>query len=177
MNSSALICPSADCKQNAKLIGVVTRHDVVMLLDEYHILDDEFVQIARLGRSPRKRFRFADVCFEKGCANWEQGVCCVARDAVEKITLDGSRLAQRCSIRADCRWFRQEGYQACRVCGERLDWPRPAGVTFADGSAECMACFDREAGRLLAAGQRAVESADAVADPAEVCSGARSHDR
>ena len=31
-----------------------------------------------------------------------------------------------------------------------------------------MACFEREAGRLLAAGQRAVESADALAAPAEV---------
>jgi hypothetical protein len=56
----------------------------------------------------------------------------------------------------------------CRRCGERLAWPGPAGVTFADGTSECMACFDREVGRLLAAGQRAVESADALADPAEV---------
>ena len=56
----------------------------------------------------------------------------------------------------------------CRRCAERLAWPAAAGITFADATSECMACADREAGRLLAAGQRAVESVDALADPAEV---------
>jgi hypothetical protein len=55
----------------------------------------------------------------------------------------------------------------CRWCGDRLAWPGPAGIVFADGTAECMACADREVRRLLAAGQRAVNPGLAV-DPAEV---------
>ena len=45
---------------------------------------------------------------------------------------------------------------------------RPGGLVFADGTAECMRCEAREVERLLAAGRRAVESPDALADPAEV---------
>ena len=56
----------------------------------------------------------------------------------------------------------------CLRCAERLAWPAAAGITFADATSECMACADREAGRLLEAGRRAVKSPDALADPAEV---------
>ena len=56
----------------------------------------------------------------------------------------------------------------CRACGEHLSWPAPAGVIFADGMAECMACADREVGRLLTAGERSVSSPDALADEAEI---------
>ena len=56
----------------------------------------------------------------------------------------------------------------CRWCGDRLAWPGPAGITFADSTSECMACVDREVGRLLPAGERAVGSHDAMADDAEI---------
>ena len=48
-----------------------------------------------------------------------------------------------------------------------MAWPRPSGIVFADGTAECSRCEAREVERLLAAGRRAVESPDALADPAE----------
>lgn len=59
---------------------------------------------------------------------------------------------------------------ACRRCGAALPpAPAPLGsaLVFGDGTAECLACADREVGRLLAAGHRAVNPALA-ADPAEV---------
>jgi hypothetical protein len=56
---------------------------------------------------------------------------------------------------------------ACRTCGVALAWPRPVGVTFADGTAECHRCADDEAERLFDSGRRAVESPDALVDPAE----------
>ena len=57
---------------------------------------------------------------------------------------------------------------ACHWCGEILRWPGPAGVVLGDGLAECMPCVDREVGRIWASAQRAVESPDALSDPAEV---------
>ena len=57
---------------------------------------------------------------------------------------------------------------ACRWCGTPLDWPRPAGITFADGTTECMACADAECERIWRAAERVTQSADARADPAEV---------
>jgi hypothetical protein len=57
----------------------------------------------------------------------------------------------------------------CRHCGELLDWRRPGAAPFADGSGAHVACYEQaEINRLLAAGRRAVESADALADPCEV---------
>src|SRR5215211_3466693 len=52
----------------------------------------------------------------------------------------------------------------CRWCDEAIDWPAGAGLAFGDGSVAHVACDDeREVERLLAAGRRAVESADALA--------------
>jgi hypothetical protein len=58
----------------------------------------------------------------------------------------------------------------CRCCGAPLPSRSSLGVlvVFGDGTAECMACADREVGRLMTAGRRAVESADALGDPAEL---------
>jgi hypothetical protein len=57
----------------------------------------------------------------------------------------------------------------CRFCGATLGWSQPGALAFADGSAAHVACADRaEVARLLAAGKRAVESPDALADEAEV---------
>jgi hypothetical protein len=50
----------------------------------------------------------------------------------------------------------------CRRCGERMAWLQPVGVVYADGTAEHHEC------RIWAAARRAVESPDALADPAEV---------
>jgi hypothetical protein len=58
---------------------------------------------------------------------------------------------------------------ACRHCGGAIDWRRPGALAFADGSGAHVACHEQaEIARLLAAGRRAVESADALADPGEV---------
>jgi len=57
--------------------------------------------------------------------------------------------------------------EACRWCGERLPWPRPAGIVLDNGLAECMRCADHEVWRLWAAAERVTESADTHADDTE----------
>lgn len=57
---------------------------------------------------------------------------------------------------------------ACRWCGVPLAWPQPVGIILGDGSAECHACADREVWRLHAAGDRVVNSPDALGDEAEL---------
>ena len=58
--------------------------------------------------------------------------------------------------------------ERCRCCGERMAWPGPAGVIFADGTAECRSCTDAEAARLYAAAERAVAGVVAVSDEGEL---------
>ena len=55
----------------------------------------------------------------------------------------------------------------CRLCGKLLAWPAPAGIVFADHTAECMACADREVGRILAAAERVV-APELANDPGEL---------
>ena len=48
--------------------------------------------------------------------------------------------------------------ERCRRCGAFIPWPKLDGaLVFGDGTAECSTCAEREVGRLLAAGERAVE--------------------
>jgi len=52
----------------------------------------------------------------------------------------------------------------CRRCGERMGWPDPAGIVEGTGTALHHSCYEEAEGeRLLAAGQRAVNSPDALA--------------
>ena len=47
---------------------------------------------------------------------------------------------------------------ACRYCGERIDWREPGARPFADDTAAHNGCWeDAEIDRLLAAGHRAVD--------------------
>src|SRR5215213_11036380 len=57
----------------------------------------------------------------------------------------------------------------CRWCGNRMGWPVPDGVVEGTGTALHHHCYEAtEVERLMAAGRRAVASADALADPAEL---------
>ena len=83
------------------------------------IINDEFVRIAHLGRKPEKRFRFAGNCETNNCKQWSEGRCGVIDKVIEilKSTERPSKLPE-CSIKSDCRWYRQCGAKACAVCPE-----------------------------------------------------------
>lgn len=115
-------CPSATCKPGATLLGVIGENGQVGYLTPAITVDEEFVEKAKRGRSPRKRFRFAGPCVEESCAQWTGSRCGVidmVLDAVE--TLDQAPPREdgelpRCAIRSSCRWFAQEGTTACAAC-------------------------------------------------------------
>ncbi len=115
-----ILCPSACCKPGADLLGIVLGSGMVSLLPVPLKINDAFVEIAKQGRRPEKRFRFAAPCLECGCQQWNEGRCgvidrCSAEiDSQKNLTLD----IPKCSIRSQCRWFRQNGVTACRVCQE-----------------------------------------------------------
>jgi TubC N-terminal docking domain len=59
--------------------------------------------------------------------------------------------------------------ECCRYCEGAVEWRRPGGVTFADGTVAHLGCYDEaEVARLRAAARRAVARPDALADEAEV---------
>jgi hypothetical protein len=57
---------------------------------------------------------------------------------------------------------------ACRRCGDPLAWPAPVGITFDDGTSECMRCADAEVERIWRAASRVTSAPAALADEAEL---------
>ena len=57
----------------------------------------------------------------------------------------------------------------CRYCARRIDWTQPGGMTFADGTAAHVVCWDQaELARLHEAGRRAVKDVVTTTDHGEL---------
>jgi len=112
-----LLCPSARMKQGAVLLGIVMADGRVAFAPNRLAVNSEFESNAREGRSPEKRFRFADTCVQRGCAQWTGTRCGVIDEVSAEVPISAwqSDLPQ-CSIRPQCRWHHQIGSQACRAC-------------------------------------------------------------
>src|SRR5215210_5588820 len=110
MNSEKKLCPSYNCREGAVLLGVVMRDGRVAFSADRIIVNQEFVQIAREGRTPEKRFRFGGQCVQNGCKQWTGNRCGVIDSVIETTNAetDASNLPE-CSIRPECRWFSQRG--------------------------------------------------------------------
>ncbi|MEN9612637.1 MAG: hypothetical protein RLZZ628_3451 [Bacteroidota bacterium] len=117
MSPQGLLCPSAPLYEGARLLGVVNQTGTVDLLTTPLELDDDFIFAALQGRSPEKRFRFVHKCVKSACEKWDGHACGVAKTVLEKIEpQDWISTLPECGIRSQCRWYVQEGENACRVC-------------------------------------------------------------
>jgi hypothetical protein len=111
------LCPSSTCTAGAILLGVVQADGSVAFLDHRRVVDDFFVKLAHEGRSPEKRFRFADTCVKNGCRQWGNGRCGVIdRVLAANPNYPDAEELPPCVIRSECRWHLQWGARACSVC-------------------------------------------------------------
>ena len=81
MPSDRAMCPSSRCEPGAVLLGVIVGPGTLAYASDRLVVDEEFVQIARAGRSPEKRFRFSARCVQSACRQWT-GTRCGVIDAV-----------------------------------------------------------------------------------------------
>ena len=123
MPESAILCPSWRCEAGASLIGIVLPDGTVAFSKDRIEVDQAFVEVARQGRPPEKRFRFSSTCKRAACVQWTDGQCGIV-DAImrehEERTTDPNAIfvLPECSIRPQCRWHLQAGDAACRACPE-----------------------------------------------------------
>jgi len=114
-------CPSSDCSPGNLLIGVIGSDGRVGHIRPPLTVDENFVQRASQGATPPEaRLRFAGQCVEAACAQWTGAACGVIQGL---LTATGEKTEEPretgipvCAIRPSCRWFSQEGLDACRVC-------------------------------------------------------------
>jgi hypothetical protein len=64
---------------------------------------------------PTNIFRFAAPCEKSGCHNWSGTSCRVGQRLVQILPAVSEQLPD-CQLRPVCRWFDQEGEQACYRC-------------------------------------------------------------
>ena len=114
-----LTCPSAPCKEDAHLLGIVGATGAVGLLDPTPRVSAAFVAAAAQLHPSETRFRFADRCIGSRCRWWADQQCGLAEMLV---TFEGSVATANadalpaCPIRSTCRWYSQAGARACVVC-------------------------------------------------------------
>ncbi|WP_449400100.1 hypothetical protein [Chryseobacterium wanjuense] len=114
-NSSKKMCPSYLGKVGAQLFGVVNKDGKVQFITPLAVTE-EFVQ---QNDHLEQRFRFTGKCVEKGCAQWnnEESKCSLSKK-VQELDLNQNKELSFCPIRSQCRWFSQDGNEACFSCNE-----------------------------------------------------------
>lgn len=116
----APLCPSARARAGHILLGVIDRGGRVVFAPRELRVDAAFIDIARQGRTPEQRFRFASPCLERGCEKWDGHRCGVARvlrqEAPARMDPPASATPPACAIRPACRWHREHGDAICFAC-------------------------------------------------------------
>lgn len=76
---------------------------------------------------PAQVFRFAAPCQQGRCSHW-QGACSLVERIVQLLPVASTTLPP-CRIRADCRWYAEQGRPACLRCPQVVtEATRPSEV-------------------------------------------------
>lgn len=111
-------CPSSRPEEaGARIIGIVNgtvADPRVGYLEESIPVTPEILSLSA-PVSPTEVFRFSAPCRQHGCPQFEGGNCQLAVRVVRALPTVVDSLP-RCSLRPECRWWRQEGREACLRC-------------------------------------------------------------
>jgi hypothetical protein len=117
-NESTLLCPSAQPgMENCQVLGVLEgdpERPRLSYLNQHLPATAEILSLAGQA-SPTEVFRFAATCETKKCLHFDGSKCNLATRVVQILPAVVSTLPP-CVVRADCRWYAQEGGSACLRC-------------------------------------------------------------
>jgi len=117
-SSKQIDCPSAQATEDgARIFGVMTgtpeAHRVGYLTEALPV-SEKLLALAGPAK-PTQLFRIAAPCANGGCKHFKGNTCSLAQRIVEGVPVVVDALPA-CQIRSTCRWFRQEGKEACFRC-------------------------------------------------------------
>ena len=112
------LCPSAQPDmEGARVLGVISgsaeQSQVAYLNSNVPVTAGLLAAAAPL--KPTEVFRFAAHCEENKCRHFDGSHCQLATRIVQILPAVTDGLPP-CLIRAECRWFQQEGKAACMRC-------------------------------------------------------------
>lgn len=100
------LCPNNEQNNtNDKIIGYYNDN----ILDYLHRFVD------KQGNEDRE-YRSVNSCEVNSCENWSGKKCLVPEILLKKIEVNFIQNSIKCSIRKECRWFSQEGFEICKIC-------------------------------------------------------------
>jgi len=116
--ANKILCPSSKCKPGSRLLGVRQDDGTVAILPSPLDIDEKFIsKVNNDDIRPEQKFRFTNKCIENGCSQWTGKSCGVIEKLVSYLdVLPVKEALPECAIRPQCRWFRQSGVDACKVC-------------------------------------------------------------
>lgn len=116
------MCPSAPARAGAVLLGVIGPHGRVAYLPSPPTVDREMLEVLVQDDPDATGYRFASPCMTSACIYWAADRCHVP----DKVRLDQQRAGwlpvgvddalPACGIRPACRWWQQDGPEACVLC-------------------------------------------------------------
>lgn len=115
-NNEHKSCSSSTCSEDALLLGKVKADGTISFLQNKMHLDVAAVLAFKEAGKPEQHFRFSSPCAQSGCNQWSHGNCGVIKKVLNAFGNDLPPDAPACLIRSTCRWFHQEGVQACYAC-------------------------------------------------------------
>lgn len=116
-HSTTVHCPSAQPAADAVVFGVVTGAPADRRIGYLTAPQPATEPVLALAgpATPGQVFRMAAPCMGDTCKHFDAGACSLVRRVVASFDPVVSGLPA-CRIRPTCRWFRQEGRNACLRC-------------------------------------------------------------
>jgi hypothetical protein len=118
LEDRALMCPSADAEMSGSVIfGVVVGTPAephVVHLDRIKQIPPELLTLDS-PVNPSEIFRIGATCIENSCAHFDGAKCRLTERIIDGLPAVTDRLPA-CAIRGNCRWWYQEGKEACLRC-------------------------------------------------------------
>lgn len=116
--SKSLLCPSADSEmENSVIFGIVTgtpEQPELVHLPQTKQIPPELLTLDSPVK-PTEIFRIAATCIENDCQHFDGQQCRLIDRIVDGLPTVTASLPP-CPIRANCRWWHQEGKDACFRC-------------------------------------------------------------
>ena len=109
-------CPSSLGQVGSNLLGVVNANGTVGFFSDPVEVTPEFINDAGDFENLERRFRFSNKCVQNGCKQWTGKECGVIKAVLALDSIPAKNDLPACSIRSTCRWFYQEGANACNGC-------------------------------------------------------------
>lgn len=128
MSKTDLACPSANPDTpNARVFAVIggTAEAPRASYLAKGVDVPEALQATPEGILPTRIFRFTGTCQASGCQQFANGNCQLGK-TVNRLLEPASDEIPACTIRANCRWFAENGSAICLKCPQVVTTLRPS---------------------------------------------------